>query len=73
MTTVTDVRDLTKTFGDFRALTTSTSGLSRAPSTASSANGSGKSTTIRILLGVLHATSGTATVLGRIPAATLPY
>ena len=68
MTTVIDVRDLTKTFGDFRALDNFNLRVEQGTIHGFlGPNGSGKSTTIRILLGVLHATSGTATVLGEDP------
>jgi len=68
MTTVIDVQDLTKTFGDFRALDSFNLRVEEGTIHGFlGPNGSGKSTTIRILLGVLHATSGTATVLGEDP------
>lgn len=68
MTTIIDVRDLTKTFGDFRALDNFNLRVEQGTIHGFlGPNGSGKSTTIRILLGVLHATSGTAAVLGKDP------
>ncbi|MDO5670360.1 MAG: ABC transporter ATP-binding protein [Corynebacterium sp.] len=68
MTTVIDVRDLTKKFGAFRALDNFNLRVDQGTIHGFlGPNGSGKSTTIRILLGVLHATSGTATVLGEDP------
>ena len=68
MTTAIDVSGLVKTFGRTRAL----DGLDLTVRTGEvhgflGPNGSGKTTTIRILLGLLRADSGSATVLGRDP------
>ncbi len=68
MTTAIDVSGLVKTFGSTRAL----DGLDLTVQTGEvhgflGPNGSGKTTTIRILLGLLRADSGSATVLGKDP------
>jgi polyether ionophore transport system ATP-binding protein len=68
MTAVIEVSDLHKHFGRVRAL----DGLDLAVNEGEihgflGPNGSGKTTTIRILLGVLRATSGHASVFGRDP------
>ncbi|MGW6375887.1 ATP-binding cassette domain-containing protein [Rhodococcus sp. NPDC055112] len=68
MTPLIDVRDLVKTFGQTRAL--DGLDLQVAPGEVHGflgPNGAGKSTTIRVLLGSLRATAGSATVLGRDP------
>ncbi|TJZ77160.1 ABC transporter ATP-binding protein [Rhodococcus oryzae] len=67
-TPLIDVRDLVKTFGQIRAL--DGLDLQVAPGEVHGflgPNGAGKSTTIRVLLGSLRATAGSATVLGRDP------
>ncbi|MET4611508.1 ABC-2 type transport system ATP-binding protein [Rhodococcus sp. PvR044] len=67
-TPLIDVRDLVKTFGQTRAL--DGLDLQVAPGEVHGflgPNGAGKSTTIRVLLGSLRATAGSATVLGRDP------
>ena len=68
MSTAIDVTDVVKTFGAVRAL----DGLNLSVATGEvhgflGPNGSGKSTTIRVLLGQLHADSGTARVLDGDP------
>ncbi|RSZ61951.1 ABC transporter ATP-binding protein [Corynebacterium hylobatis] len=71
MPSAIEVRNLVKKFGTFRAL--DGLNLSVRPGTIHGflgPNGSGKSTTIRTLLGVLHASSGTAEVLGEDPRRT---
>ncbi|SEL85893.1 ABC transporter ATP-binding protein [Rhodococcus maanshanensis] len=68
MNPLIDVRDLVKTFGQTRAL--DGLDLQVAPGEVHGflgPNGAGKSTTIRVLLGSLRATAGSATVLGRDP------
>ncbi|TQF65537.1 ABC transporter ATP-binding protein [Rhodococcus spelaei] len=68
MAGIIDVRDLHKHFGHVRAL----DGLDLEVGEGEvhgflGPNGAGKSTTIRVLLGSLRSTSGTATVFGRDP------
>ncbi|HEU4540904.1 MAG TPA: ABC transporter ATP-binding protein [Jiangellaceae bacterium] len=68
MTTAITASGLVKTFGSTRAL----DGLDMTVDTGEvhgflGPNGSGKTTTIRILLGLLRANSGSATVLGKEP------
>lgn len=68
MTAVIDVHDLHKHFGHVRAL----DGLDLTVEEGEihgflGPNSAGKSTTIRVLLGVLRATSGKAALLGRDP------
>ena len=68
MSTAIDVTDVVKTFGAVRAL----DNLNLSVATGEvhgflGPNGSGKSTTIRVLLGQLHADSGTARVLDGDP------
>ena len=68
MTTAISVSDLVKTFGPTRAL----DGLDLSVATGEvhgflGPNGSGKTTTIRILLGLLRPDAGHATVLGGDP------
>ena len=70
MTEAISVRDLVKEFGSFRAL----DGLDLTVRTGEvhgflGPNGCGKSTTLRILMGMLRATSGAAEVLGARPVA----
>jgi ABC-2 type transport system ATP-binding protein len=67
-TPLIDVHGLIKTFGQTRAL--DGLDLQVAPGEVHGflgPNGAGKSTTIRVLLGSLRATAGSATVLGRDP------
>ncbi len=73
--TVLETRELTKTYKDFwgRARLTALDRLSIAVQKGEifgfiGPNGSGKTTTIKILLGLLFPTSGTATVLGKPPS-----
>lgn len=66
MTTIIEVAQLQKTFGTTRAL----DGLDLTVGEGEvhgflGSNGAGKSTTIRVLLGMLRANSGTATLFGR--------
>jgi ABC-2 type transport system ATP-binding protein len=68
MTTAISVSGLVKSFGRTRAL----DGLDLTVQTGEvhgflGPNGSGKTTTIRVLLGLLHADAGTATLLGGDP------
>ena len=63
--TVVDVRDLTRRFGDFTAVDGVSFDIGRGEVVGYlGPNGSGKTTTIRMLLGLLRPTSGSATVLG---------
>jgi ABC-2 type transport system ATP-binding protein len=58
-------KDLTKTYGDFMALRQLTLEVQQGEVFGLlGPNGSGKTTTIRLLLGLLHPTSGAATVFG---------
>ena len=60
-----DVRDLTRRFGDFVAVDHLTFNVRRGEVFGFlGSNGAGKSTTIRMLCGLLRPTSGTATVSG---------
>jgi ABC-2 type transport system ATP-binding protein len=62
---VVEVRDLTKRFGDFTAVDGVSFDVARGEVVGYlGPNGSGKTTTIRMLLGLLRPTSGSATVLG---------
>jgi len=68
MSSAIDVTGVVKTFGSVRAL----DGLNLSVATGEvhgflGPNGAGKSTAIRVLLGQLHADSGSATVLGGDP------
>ncbi len=63
--TVVAVRDLTKRFGDFTAVDGVSFDVGRGEVVGYlGPNGSGKTTTIRMLLGLLRPTSGSASVLG---------
>jgi ABC-2 type transport system ATP-binding protein len=63
--TVIDVHDLVKKFGDFVAVDHLTFAVERGEVVGYlGPNGSGKTTTMRMLLGLLRPTSGTARVLG---------
>src|SRR5258707_9684668 len=63
--TVIDVHDLVKKFGDFTAVDHITFSVERGEVVGYlGPNGSGKTTTMRMLLGLLLPTSGTARVLG---------
>ena len=63
--TVVAVRELTKCFGDFTAVDGVSFDVGRGEVVGYlGPNGSGKTTTIRMLLGLLRPTSGSATVLG---------
>jgi ABC-2 type transport system ATP-binding protein len=63
--TVVAVRELTKRFGDFTAVDGVSFDVGRGEVVGYlGPNGSGKTTTIRMLLGLLRPTSGSATVLG---------
>jgi ABC-2 type transport system ATP-binding protein len=65
MTAVIETRDLTKRFGQFTAVDSLSIAVEPGAIFAFlGANGSGKSTTIRMLIGVLRPTSGTITVDG---------
>lgn len=65
MTTVIQTQDLTKQFGDFTAVDAVTFQVSSGEVLGYlGPNGSGKTTTIRMLLGLLLPTSGSAQVLG---------
>jgi ABC-2 type transport system ATP-binding protein len=62
---VIDVHDLVKKFGDFTAVDHVTFAIERGEVVGYlGPNGSGKTTTMRMLLGLLRPTSGTARVLG---------
>jgi drug efflux transport system ATP-binding protein len=62
---VIDVRDLSKRFGTFTAVDQVTFSVERGEVVGYlGPNGSGKTTTIRMLLGLLRPSSGSATVLG---------
>jgi ABC-2 type transport system ATP-binding protein len=62
---VIDVHDLVKKFGDFTAVDRVTFSVERGEVVGYlGPNGSGKTTTMRMLLGLLRPTSGTARVLG---------
>ena len=62
---VIDVHDLVKKFGDFTAVDHITFTVERGEVVGYlGPNGSGKTTTMRMLLGLLRPTSGTARVLG---------
>jgi ABC-2 type transport system ATP-binding protein len=62
---VLDIRGLSKTFGSFRAVSGLDLQVSRGEIFALlGPNGSGKTTTIRMLMGILQPTSGTASVDG---------
>ncbi len=63
--TVIDVHELVKKFGDFTAVDHVTFSITRGEVVGYlGPNGSGKTTTMRMLLGLLQPTSGTARVLG---------
>ncbi len=63
MTSVIEVHDLTKRFGDFVAVDKVSFEVQRGEVVGYlGPNGSGKTTTIRMLLGLLHPTSGSARV-----------
>ena len=63
--TVIEVHDLVKTFGDFTAVDHVSFNVQRGEVVGYlGPNGSGKTTTMRMLLGLLRPTSGTARVLG---------
>lgn len=63
--TVIDVRSLVKKFGDFTAVDQVSFLVERGQVVGYlGPNGSGKTTTIRVLLGLLRPTAGSATVLG---------
>ena len=65
MKTVVDTQDLTKRFGDFTAVDAVTFKIGTGEVVGYlGPNGSGKTTTIRMLLGLLLPTSGSAQVLG---------
>ena len=58
-------RDLTKAYGDFMALRQLTLEVRQGEVFGLlGPNGSGKTTTLRLLLGLLHPTSGQATIFG---------
>jgi len=62
---VVDVRDLTRRFGEFTAVDRISFAVERGEVVGYlGPNGSGKTTTIRMLLGLLRPTEGTASVLG---------
>jgi ABC-2 type transport system ATP-binding protein len=70
MSPVVEVRDLSKRFGDFQAVKNVTFQVERGEIFGYlGANGAGKSTTIRILCGLLAPTSGVARVAGKDVAA----
>lgn len=60
-----EVENLTKRYGEVVALDGVTFGISEGITGLLGENGAGKSTAIRILLGLIPPTSGSATVLGR--------
>src|ERR1700687_3794819 len=63
-----EIRDLTKTFGQTKALDGLDLTVAPGDITGSLApNGAGRSTTIRVLLGLLRADSGTVRLLGGDP------
>ena len=63
---VIETRDLTKRFGIFGAVNALNMRIGRGQITAFlGRNGAGKSTTIKMLLGMTHPTSGSGTLLGR--------
>ena len=62
---VLDIRNLTKKFGEFTALDNLTLSLRRGQILGFiGPNGAGKTTTIKILVGAMRPTSGTATIAG---------
>jgi ABC-2 type transport system ATP-binding protein len=62
---IIEIRGLTKSFGDVRAISDLTFDVARGSVTGFlGANGAGKSTTLRILLGLAEADAGTATITG---------
>jgi ABC-2 type transport system ATP-binding protein len=63
---VIETHELTKRFGDFDAVRSLSLRVTGQRITAFlGRNGAGKSTTIKMLLGMTHPTSGSGTVLGR--------
>ena len=65
MSSVIEVQNLTKRFGDFTAVDQVSFEVERGEIVGYlGPNGCGKTTTIRILLGLLHPTSGSARVFG---------
>ena len=69
MTAVIETGDLTKRFGEFTAVDSLSIAVEPGAIFAFlGANGSGKSTTIRMLIGVLRPTSGTIMCLRRTPS-----
>ena len=65
MTTIIETEKLTKMFGDFTAVDQVSFSVQRGEVVGYlGPNGSGKTTTIRMLLGLLQPTAGTGTVLG---------
>jgi ABC-2 type transport system ATP-binding protein len=70
-TTLLSVDRLTKQYGDVVALNEVSFSITDGITGILGENGAGKSTAIKILLGLLQPTSGTATVLGRSASATV--
>ena len=73
MNAVVETRDLTKRFGDHYALAGLTMAVPRGHIVGFlGRNGSGKTTTIKIILDVIRRTSGEATVFGE-PTGPSPF
>ena len=66
MTALLHAERLTKQYGDVTALNDVTFSISEGITGILGENGAGKSTAIKIFLGLIRPTSGTATVLGRV-------
>lgn len=65
---IVEISGLTHDYGDVRALTDLTLGIPAGVTGLVGANGAGKTTMLRILLGLLHQTEGQVMVLGHDPA-----
>jgi len=71
VTALLRAENLTKRYGDVVALDGASFEVSEGVTGLLGANGSGKSTTIKLFLGLLHPTSGAAEVLGENPHETV--